>query len=140
MWAEIVKNLAKYDSAVLSGVDANGFPFSIRCRPVADPERQVLRIERPSWAPLQPGPAGLLAHSHNEVMWNLVMFNLRGRLEEDGDGWLFRPVTIITGGVSGSVMTIFGNRQRAMEFLKKRNLPRPAIPWDDYKELHKEIE
>ena len=36
MWAEITKYLYEFESAVLSGLDEAGYPFSERCRPYPD--------------------------------------------------------------------------------------------------------
>jgi hypothetical protein len=33
MWADITKHLYEFESAVLSGLDEAGYPFSVRCRP-----------------------------------------------------------------------------------------------------------
>jgi hypothetical protein len=35
VWAEVAKWLGKFDEAVLTGVDANGYPVSIRVNPRA---------------------------------------------------------------------------------------------------------
>jgi hypothetical protein len=139
MWDEIVKNLADHSSAVLSGVDGNGYPFSIRCRPVPDQTWQALRMEDPAPHPIRPGPASLLCHAHDDDLWNLRTFNVRGRLEQDGDGWLFHAERVISGGASDSLSGLWQARGRAGRYLKKRGLARPAIPWDDYKAIWKEV-
>ena len=44
MWTEITEHLAEFDSAVLTWVDATGYPFSARCQARADPAAGVLRL------------------------------------------------------------------------------------------------
>jgi hypothetical protein len=71
MWGEIIEHLADFPSAVLTGVDAEGYPFSIRCRPEPDGDTQVMWIRLPANnTPIQPGPASLLYHKHDENLWN----------------------------------------------------------------------
>jgi len=142
MWPEIVSNLAKFPSAVLSGTDAQGYPFSIRCIPEVDQARQVLRISLSGDVPIQPGAAGLLCHSHDELLWNLKSFLVRGRLEQDDRGWVFRPEKFIPGGGMqgplGDMKAMIRTRGIANRYLKKRRLPRPKVPWDEIKALRAE--
>lgn len=80
MWGEIVNHLPSFESAVLTGLDGEGYPYSVRCRPYTDPVRRVLRMRLPDGTPVQPGPASLLCHKHDESMWNLKSFLVRGEL------------------------------------------------------------
>lgn len=91
MWNELVKGLAGFSSAVVTGIDAQGYPFSARCTPCEDHTRQVLLVQLPTEATIQPGPAGLLCHYHDELLWNLRILNIRGRLEHEANGWYFIP-------------------------------------------------
>jgi hypothetical protein len=43
MWPEIVARLPRFGSAVLTGLDANGDPVSVRCQPTVDHQALVLR-------------------------------------------------------------------------------------------------
>ena len=36
MWAEIISHLYEFESVDLSGLDEEGYPFSVRCRPYPD--------------------------------------------------------------------------------------------------------
>ena len=142
MWPEIVSNLAKFSSAVLTGTDADGYPFSIRCHPEVDQASQVLRIRLSGDVPIQPGPAGLMCHSHDELLWNLKSFLVRGRLEQDDRGWVFRPQKFIPGGGMGGpigdMKAMWKTRGVANRYLEKHGLPRPKVPWDEIKALRAE--
>ena len=83
MWAELMKNLKAYPSAVLTGLDLEGFPFSVRCIPQPDPVEKILLVQLPPLAPIQPGPAGLLCHSHDEQLWSLAVAWYDNRLSPD---------------------------------------------------------
>jgi hypothetical protein len=142
MWADVVKHLATFESAVLTGQDGAGYPFSVRCRPQVDNGKQVLRLSLAADLPIQAGPAGLLCHYHDEQLWNLRSFVVRGQLEREGDGWLFRPAQFIPGagigGMVGQMRFLMKCRGMAASYLQKRGMARPSIPWDEVKELHEE--
>ncbi len=137
MWDEITKGLAQFPDAVLTVVDADGYPLSIRCHPQADAATQVLRVPTARGLDLRPGPASLLCHSHDENLWKLKAFLVRGRIEPSDDSWVFHPQKFIPGGGMGSplgdVRTVVGARLTAKRYLTKRGLARPAIPWDRIK-------
>jgi hypothetical protein len=142
MWDRLVKYLSMFSSAVITGMDAEGYPFSVRCTPRADHARQVLHIDVPDDVPMQPGPAGLLCHSHDESLWSLKSFHVRGRLERESGDWTFRPRALIPGGgvagPLGDMRAILNARRVAKQYLEKRGLPRPAIPWEAIRALHAE--
>ena len=135
MWPDLLKRLAEYPSAVLSGRDAEGYPFSVRCHPEPDQAAHVLRVRVAPGLPLQAGPASLLCHSHDAQLWNQRSFLLRGRLERTGEDWVFRPGQMITGlgygGLPAILRFAIGARRQAARYLAARGLPRPAIPWAD---------
>jgi hypothetical protein len=137
MWDKLVKALGLFPDAVLTWVDADGYPLSIRVQPEPDAATQTLRFAIPAGLDLQSGPASLLAHSHNEKLWALKSFLARGRLEEEGDSWAFRPLVFIPGPGVGSpreqIGPLFKTRSTARRYLARRGLPRPAIPWDKVK-------
>jgi hypothetical protein len=91
MWTEIEKYLPLFESAVLNASDREGYPYSVRCRPELDRPAGILRIDFAGGTNVQAGPASLLYHSHDEELWNQKIFLLRGRVEETGDGQVFRP-------------------------------------------------
>jgi hypothetical protein len=135
VWDEIVKHLALFESDVLTGLDAEGYPYSVRCRPRADPVRRVLRLRLPADIPVQPGSASLLCHSHDENMWHLRSFLARGELSSDARGWKLRPVRFVPGagigGPVGVVRFVIGSRRNARRYLARRGLPRPRVPWSE---------
>ncbi len=142
MWDKITKNLKKYQSAVLTGIDAHGYPFSVRCVPEMDKSAQVLRVQLPPGVQLQAGPASLLCHQHNELLWNMESFLLRGSLKQDEQGWKFQPQQFIPGtpgaglkALLPSVRWLLASRGTAKRYLEKRHLPRPSVPWDEILEV-----
>jgi hypothetical protein len=134
MWAEFTKLFPTFTSAVLTGFDETGYPFSLRCQPQLDNERQVLTIPIPATLPIQPGAASLLLHSHDEQLWNLRSYMVRGQLQADNDAWFLRPEKFTPGagmgGLLGFINFIRTSRRNANQYLQKRGLPRPKVPWD----------
>lgn len=144
MWNEITRTLAKYESSVLSFVDAQGFPLSVRCAPQPDEARQVIRVTLPPDVTAQPGPASLMSHHHDQQLWNLHGYNVLGTLEREAEGekgWVLRPRKIISGLDSNPLRSfnlLRSARRAAQQYLDKRNLPRPQIDWAGIKRLHAE--
>lgn len=144
MWAEITDHLYGFESAVLSGLDKAGYPFSVRCRPYPDKSgAEVLTVWLPPGVPIRPGPASLLCHSHDENLWSLESFLVRGVLYKDAGGWSFEPGQFIPGagigGLLGKIRFFTGSRRRAHHYLQKRGLALPSIPWDDNDAIRKAI-
>jgi hypothetical protein len=138
MWPEVVKRLPRFSSAVLTGLDASGDPVSLRCQPTLDHQAQVLRLMVPDGLGMVPGPAGLLCHRHDEQLWGLKSFLLRGGLERTGHGWVFRPRQLVRGMDTtpvSNLRVLRNGRRTAKRYLAARGLPRPTIPWEHYTEL-----
>ena len=137
MWDKLLNALRQFPDAVLTWVDEDGYPVSGRIRPEPDAAAQVLRFTPPAGLDLKAGPASLLAHSHNEETWKLKSFVARGRLEQDGTGWVFRPRSFIPGAGVGSLADqlrpMWATRAAAKRYLARRGLRRPTVPWDKIK-------
>ncbi len=135
MWDELYKYLPTYPGAVVTDIGRSGYPFSIRCRPEHDAGARVLRVLLPEYADIQPGPAGLLCHTHDEQLWNLKSVLVRGSLEQDSKGWLFRPQQFIPGagigGMIGMIKFLRDGRRTTKQYLNKRGLTRPTIAWEE---------
>ena len=138
MWKMMFRHLAEFSSAVLTGIDDSGYPYSVRCRAEPDSGKQVLLINLPSSLPLQSGPASLLCHRHDELIGNQKSFVVRGKLERAADGWRFQPTQFIPGLGIGFMMGLpritINGRINAKQYLQKRGLPRPKVNWQDVKQ------
>jgi hypothetical protein len=143
MWDEILKHLGDFSSAVISGVDRLGYPVSVRCKPEPDDSAQVLRVQLPGSAGIEAGPASLLCHRHDEKLWDLKSFLVRGSLEQDASGWVLRPSAFVPatgiGGWVALVRFIRDGKRTSSRYLKKRGWPRPRIPWDEIQATWAEI-
>ena len=100
MWDEIIKRLPNYESAVITGVNRQGYPVSMRCKPQPDSAAQVLKIGYLDDSYLQPGSASLLFHKYDEQFWNLQSFIVWGRLERADSDWIFHPERFTPGAAT----------------------------------------
>lgn len=143
MWRELTRHLGQYPSAVLTGHDATGYSFSVRCRPSVDAVAKVVRIDVAHDVGLQPGPASLLCHSHNLFLWNLRSFLVRGVLARDAAGWRFHVIKFVPGigigGVIGMMRFAVSKRRVARNYLADRGLARPRVPWDQLQALKSQV-
>src|SRR4051812_38713790 len=89
----------RYDTAVLSVVAPDGYPFSLRVPVGTDRRgREILIDAHPAPSlPLLPGPACVTAHDHDEQLeWNRN-FQVRGHLIGDRQGWTVIPHRVVDG-------------------------------------------
>ena len=99
----VIKLMTDYESAIITAVDGNGYPVSVRCRPRPDYIAKALKCDISNDLGIQNSPASLLCHSHDEWIFNMTSFGVRGSLEHVEDGWLFYPRRIVPGaGLSPS--------------------------------------
>jgi hypothetical protein len=99
-WDRRLQELGRrYESAVLSFVAPDGFPFSIRVPVNADRRAQVIHIDaEPVGAPLAPGLACVTAHDHEEKLRWQRNFQVRGDLvEHPSGGWAVVPHRVVRG-------------------------------------------
>jgi hypothetical protein len=131
-WREISRELRRYDSAVLSARDREGYPVTIRCMPAPDEYRAAFAVRVPDGLGVEAGPAWLLCHFHDRQFWGLRSFGARGQLERADGGWLFRPTAFVPGmgGIVAMVRLFVGGRRRAYRYLAARHLDPPVVRWD----------
>ncbi|WP_067719956.1 hypothetical protein [Nocardia yamanashiensis] len=121
------------DGAVLVAYDADGYPVSLRCRPRL--EGETLVIDQPKWFDGVDGPAALLGHRHDEQGWNLRFAQAKGVIETQDGTVVFLPMGLNenTGSPGAMIRFVRGGHRAATEYLRRRDLPRPPIPWDTIK-------
>jgi Pyridoxamine 5'-phosphate oxidase len=127
-WDRRIEELGPaYDTAVLSFVAPDGFPFSVRVPVAADRRTRMVHIEGDmTGAPLQPGLACIAAHAHEENLDWQRNFHVRGDLVEHGDGWALVPHRMVGGFElpSSSLQRLAMNFRKVRRFRKvaKREL------------------
>ncbi len=146
MWNErLAKLIETYQSAVLSTVESDGYPASIRCRIHPNmPERVVIITDPPALAKNWRGRACLLFHEHDPALEALRQLVVLGELRDENGLLTFHIEKFVTanGRTDSDRMPhasspmhmlkffILG-RRNARAYIAKRGQPWPPIPYDD---------
>jgi hypothetical protein len=134
-WDEIARLMPEFRRAILTAMDNDGYPCSVRCQPQLDAAAQRLRMQIPPDVTPLPGPASLLWHRHDEWLWRQKSFLVRGVLEQDAYGWSLRPAKFTPGvglgGLKGTIRFVREARRTSDRYLAARNLARPRVPWKE---------
>jgi hypothetical protein len=140
-WRAITRELRRYDSAVIAARDEHGYPVSVRVVPIPDEQTETLSVSLADGLGVEPGPAWILCHYHDEHLWSLRSFGARGWLELTPDGWRFRPTTFVPGmgGIAAMIRLFVGGRRRARRYLAARGLEPPEIRWDRLNALKRQV-
>jgi hypothetical protein len=89
---------SRHETAVLSLVGPDGFPFSLRVPIRTDQAAHRVRLGRlPDWLPAAPSKACLTAHAHGPRFEWQRNFQVRGDLVQDEDGWSLVPHRLVGG-------------------------------------------
>jgi hypothetical protein len=136
VWDEAAKWLSKFDEAVLTVTDADGYPASVRVKSnTYDAATGQLPAPLPDVLRAVEGPANLMCHSHDEKLWSLQMLSIKGALVDNGGTWNFRSESFQPPSKLAFVDFIRGCRRSAQKYLDKRGLARPEVNWAAIKEV-----
>jgi hypothetical protein len=111
----------RYDTAVLSVVAHDGYPFSIRVPVHSERRGKMIHIEATpaDTLPLLPGPACVTAHDHDEKLDWSRSFQVRGQLLGDRRGWTVAPQQVVDGfelPPVGPLTRVLGNFRKIRRF------------------------
>jgi len=125
VWAEAAKWLGKFDEAVLTVLDTDGYPVSIRVDP-RNYDVTTGRLPAPLTSTLHvvDGPANLLSHSHDEKLWHLNAIQIKGRLKSRDGGWEFQTTNFDAPSKLVFFQFLANARTAAQKYLDKRGLQR----------------
>ncbi len=140
MWTEAAKALAAFPEAVVTAVDPDGYPVSVRQNSLRyDATTGEMLLAWPQNIAVNEGPANVLCHSHDEKLWNIRALQIKGRLERRGDDWVF--ISSAFTPPSNMVVALWraakSNRAAGNRYLDKRGLERPQVNWAAIKEIHR---
>jgi hypothetical protein len=128
-WDERMDELGdRYDTAVLSLVAPDGFPFSLRVPISVDREARRVRIGQGALGiPVQPGLACLTAHDHDPKFTWQRNFQVRGDLVEENGGWALVPHKLVGGFELPPGSLLARLRLNAQKFLRFRKTARREL-------------
>jgi hypothetical protein len=133
MWANAAKQVAKFSEGVLTAVDAQGYPVSVRQLALPyDAADGTMRITLPDALGAIEGPANLLCHFHDDKMWNMRAIQLKGRIERRNDTWVFVTTSFAP---PSPIQLIRGIHRSTRRYLEKRGLPKPVVAFDAIEKL-----
>ena len=127
VWDERIDQLGdRYETAVLSVVAPDGFPFSIRLPISVDRQAQRIRIGSGALGiPLASGLACVTAHDHHPDFTWQRNFQVRGDLVAEDDGWALVPHKLVGGFELPPGSTLDGYRRNARKMMRfRRNAKR----------------
>jgi hypothetical protein len=99
LWDERIEELGRrHETAVVSFVAPDGFPFAVRVPVRVDRDAGLVWIDsEPLGVPFGAGLACLTAHDHDERFTWQRNFQVRGDLTQEADGWAIRPHKLVGG-------------------------------------------
>lgn len=138
MWAEAAKQIRTFDNAVLTMLDVDGYPLSVRVDTSSyDATSGELNFSVPQELRPAEGPARLLCHFHDEKLWSLSFTHVGGSAKNQRSGWVFVSTTFSPPprlGVLGFVRSLSTSAQK---YLDKRGLGRPRVDWAALKQIQR---
>jgi hypothetical protein len=142
MWDEAAKAMAEFSGAVVTAMDADGYPVSVRvAAPRYDAQTGRLPVVWPSDFAVTAGPANVLCHYHDEGLWGIRTLQIKGRLERCSEDWTF--VSTDFKPPSRALMTLWrlakSSRTTGLRYLHTRALKSPAVNWESLRELRRRI-
>ena len=128
------RELAGYPSAVFAARDARG--GITLARAVPQPADGGYLVAAAPDTDIVDGPASLLVHRHDNKLSKLSMALVRGRISRPGTAadWFFAPGRVVRP-TDRPLRTLRDVRAASARYLSTRSLPRPAVPWDQYRAL-----
>ena len=150
MWNEhLAKRASNYSTGVLSIVDTDGYPMSVRCTARLDASRQVFTFPTPpALAANWRGKACLLFHQFNERLEGLKQMVILGELvSENGLLTLHVSKFVTANGRPNTdqmphassplhmLQFFLLGRRKSRAYLARRGTPWPPIPYDEIERL-----
>jgi hypothetical protein len=121
----------RYDTAVLSLVTPDAYPFSVRVPMTADRRGRSIALDvEPAGAELGPARVCVTAHDHDpELRWTRN-FQVRGHLVPGDDGWVVLPHRVVAGfelPPTGSLVRAVANIPKIRRFRKTAKRERERL-------------
>lgn len=138
VWTEAAKWLTKFDETVLTVMDANGYPVSVRVD-AGNYDAMTGRLHATVPDALRPveGPSNLLSHFHDEKLWKLNAIQIKGRIEKSDGAWVFQSTRFDAPPNLAFVRFLSNAGTAAQKYLDKRGLQRPPINWPAVKQVQR---
>jgi len=144
MWHQAADSIGRFPEVIFTALSFDGYPVSVRQRsPRYDAETGEMRVRIPASVAVAPGPANLLAHYHDENLWNLTMIRIKGRVERRSKDWVFISTEFTPtprGRLKPRWLMAKAMRRASRRYLATRDLKRPEVDWATIKSLPHQAE
>lgn len=142
MWHLAAESLGRFPEPIVTALSRDGYPISIRQHSVTYSAKSgEMLVSVPEAVDMMPGPANLLAHSHDDELSNLQMVHIKGRLEKRARDWVFVS-TAFTPPPEGRFQSLSqmakAMRRSSLRYLSTRGLDRPQVNWAALSKLQRE--
>ena len=133
MWAKAAKAIAKFEEGVITALDTDGYPVSVRQTKLPyDAQSGTMAVTLPEALGAAPGPANLLCHFHDDKLWSLRSIEISGRVERRDGGWRFVTEKF---DPPSTIAMIRGMQSSMKAYLARRNLPVPVVDFAAVKRM-----
>ncbi|MCV7425131.1 hypothetical protein [Mycobacterium montefiorense] len=133
MWQLASESLSEFPEVVVTAVGVEGHPVSVRQHSSRyDAQTGEMPVLIPTSVAPAAGPANLLAHSHDEDLWNLRIVRVTGRLESRGEGWVFVSTAFTPpspDGFKSRWQMAKAMRRSSRRYLAARGMAHPKVNW-----------
>lgn len=144
MWHLAAESISRFPEVIFTALSFDGYPVSVRQRsPHYDGETGEMRVRIPASVAVVPGPANLLAHYHDENLWNLTMIRIKGRVERRSNHWVFISTEFTPppqGRLKPRWLMAKAMRRASRRYLATRDLKPPVVDWATIKGLQHQAE
>jgi hypothetical protein len=144
MWQRAAESLSHFPELVVTALSIDGYPVSVRQRsPRYDAQTGEMPVLIPASVTPAAGPANVLAHYHDEDLWNLRFVRIKGRLDRRGATWIFRS-TAFTPPAQGRFTSTWqmakAMRRSSRRYLAARGMARPEVNWTVIKHMQRQAQ
>lgn len=140
VWTEAAKWLARYPDVVVTALDTDGYPVSIRQNGSRyDARTGEFPVDLPDELRPAAGLANLLCHKHDELLWDLSAIHIKGSLDHRDGDWVFTSSAFTPPPRLELWHLAKRMRAAARRYLSKRQLEAPAVNWSAISEIWKEV-
>lgn len=134
MWAEAAKWIATFQEGVITALDADGYPVSVRQTQLAyDAQSGTMPVVLPAALGAVAGPANLLCHVHDDDLWSFRAIQVSGRLESHAGGLRF--VSTKFEPPVPPLRQLMRMSRSMKAYLARRNLPVPRVDFASVKRM-----
>ena len=130
MWDEAAKNIQQFSEGVLTMLDTEGYPISVRVNTRAyNAATGELSATVPTALRPAAGPANLSCHFHDEKMWGIKFATIKGEVLEREGTWVFVSKSFEAPRKLAFLSFVMNARTASQKYLDKRGLKRPTVNW-----------